>query len=108
MITDPKISCMASRLVGAGHRLDFAPHRRVIVGQSMGEYSSASSSVTKGFRVPAGRVYAAVESPRRAGRPRGQRHAPFPVHLPLVPADLQCTWPKSGLLSQREIAEPCT
>ena len=60
-----------SGLDGMGNSLDHIAH---IMGQSMESLIHHFKLVTEGFRVPAGQVYAAVESPRgELGLPRGQR-----------------------------------
>ncbi len=64
MVEDKKIAWPAQLALGAdglGNSLD---HIREIMGTSMESLIHHFKLVTEGFRVPAGQVYAAVESPR--------------------------------------------
>ena len=64
MVADKKIAWPAQLALGAdglGNSLD---HIREIMGTSMESLIHHFKLVTEGFRVPAGQVYAAVESPR--------------------------------------------
>ncbi|MFM9151000.1 MAG: NADH-quinone oxidoreductase subunit D [Candidatus Planktophila sp.] len=64
MVADKKIAWPAQLALGAdglGNSLD---HIREIMGSSMEALIHHFKLVTEGFRVPAGQVYAAVESPR--------------------------------------------
>jgi NADH-quinone oxidoreductase subunit D len=64
MVADKKIAWPAQLALGGdglGNSLD---HIRHIMGQSMEALIHHFKLVTEGFRVPAGQVYAAVESPR--------------------------------------------
>ncbi len=64
MVADKKIAWPAQLALGAdglGNSLD---HIREIMGSSMESLIHHFKLVTEGFRVPAGQVYAAVESPR--------------------------------------------
>jgi NADH-quinone oxidoreductase subunit D len=64
MVADKKIAWPAQLALGGdglGNSLD---HIREIMGQSMEALIIHFKLVTEGFRVPAGQVYTAVESPR--------------------------------------------
>ena len=64
MIDDPKIQWPSQLALGGdglGNSLD---HIRQIMGTSMEALIHHFKLVTEGFRVPAGQVYTAVESPR--------------------------------------------
>ena len=64
MVADKKIAWPSQLSVGSdgiGNSLD---HIREIMGTSMESLIHHFKLVTEGFRVPAGQVYAAVESPR--------------------------------------------
>jgi NADH-quinone oxidoreductase subunit D len=64
MVADKKIAWPAQLALGAdglGNSLD---HIREIMGTSMESLIHHFKLVTEGFRVPAGQVYAAIESPR--------------------------------------------
>jgi NADH-quinone oxidoreductase subunit D len=64
MVADKKIAWPAQLALGAdglGNSLD---HIRTIMGTSMEALIHHFKLVTEGFRVPAGQVYAAIESPR--------------------------------------------
>ncbi len=64
MVADPKIGWPAQLAVGADGLGNSADHIAHIMGQSMEALIHHFKLVTEGFRVPAGQVYAAVESPR--------------------------------------------
>jgi NADH-quinone oxidoreductase subunit D len=64
MIDDPKIGWPAQLAVGADGLGNSADHIAHIMGQSMEALIHHFKLVTEGFRVPAGQVYTAVESPR--------------------------------------------
>jgi NADH-quinone oxidoreductase subunit D len=64
MIADPKIGWPAQLAVGADGLGNSPAHIARIMGQSMEALIHHFKLVTEGFRVPAGQVYAAVESPR--------------------------------------------
>jgi NADH-quinone oxidoreductase subunit D len=64
MIADPKIGWPAQLAVGADGLGNSPAHIAKIMGQSMEALIHHFKLVTEGFRVPAGQVYAAVESPR--------------------------------------------
>src|SRR5262249_6750331 len=64
MITDAKIGWPAQLAVGADGLGNSPAHIAKIMGQSMEALIHHFKLVTEGFRVPAGQVYAAVESPR--------------------------------------------
>ena len=64
MVADKKIAWPAQLALGGdglGNSLD---HIRTIMGQSMEALIHHFKLVTEGFRVPAGQVYSAIESPR--------------------------------------------
>jgi NADH-quinone oxidoreductase subunit D len=64
MVADKKIAWPAQLALGGdglGNSLD---HIRNIMGQSMEALIHHFKLVTEGFRVPAGQVYSAIESPR--------------------------------------------
>ena len=84
MIADPKIGWPARLAVGPDGLGNSADHIAHIMGQSMEALIHHFKLVTEGFRVPAGQVYTAVESPRgelgcHAVSDGGTR--PFRVHL---------------------------
>jgi NADH-quinone oxidoreductase subunit D len=64
MIADPKIGWPARLAVGADGLGNSADHIAHIMGESMEALIHHFKLVTEGFRVPAGQVYTAVESPR--------------------------------------------
>jgi NADH-quinone oxidoreductase subunit D len=64
MIGDKKIAWPAQLALGADGMGNSLEHVRQIMGQSMEALIHHFKLVTEGFRVPAGQVYAAVESPR--------------------------------------------
>jgi NADH-quinone oxidoreductase subunit D len=64
MITDAKIGWPAQLAVGADGLGNSPAHIAKIMGQSMEALIHHFKLVTEGFRVPAGQVYASVESPR--------------------------------------------
>jgi NADH-quinone oxidoreductase subunit D len=64
MIDDAKIGWPAQLAVGADGLGNSPAHIAKIMGQSMESLIHHFKLVTEGFRVPAGQVYAAVESPR--------------------------------------------
>ena len=64
MIADAKIGWPAQLAVGADGLGNSPAHIAKIMGQSMEALIHHFKLVTEGFRVPAGQVYAAVESPR--------------------------------------------
>jgi len=84
MITDAKIGWPARLAVGADGLGNSPAHIAKIMGQSMEALIHHFKLVTEGFRVPAGQVYSAVESPRgelgcHVVSDGGTR--PFRVHL---------------------------
>jgi len=84
MISDPKIGWPARLAVGPDGLGNSADHIAHIMGQSMEALIHHFKLVTEGFRVPAGQVYIAVESPRgelgcHAVSDGGTR--PYRVHL---------------------------
>jgi NADH-quinone oxidoreductase subunit D len=84
MITDAKIGWPARLAVGPDGLGNSADHIAHIMGQSMEALIHHFKLVTEGFRVPAGQVYTAVESPRgelgcHAVSDGGTR--PYRVHL---------------------------
>jgi NADH-quinone oxidoreductase subunit D len=84
MIDDAKIGWPARLAVGADGLGNSPAHIARIMGQSMEALIHHFKLVTEGFRVPAGQVYAAVESPRgelgcHAVSDGGTR--PFRVHF---------------------------
>jgi NADH-quinone oxidoreductase subunit D len=84
MISDPKIGWPARLAVGPDGLGNSADHIAHIMGQSMEALIHHFKLVTEGFRVPAGQVYMAVESPRgelgcHAVSDGGTR--PYRVHL---------------------------
>jgi NADH-quinone oxidoreductase subunit D len=84
MIADAKIGWPARLAVGPDGLGNSADHIAHIMGQSMEALIHHFKLVTEGFRVPAGQVYTAVESPRgelgcHAVSDGGTR--PFRVHL---------------------------
>ncbi len=64
MVADKKIAWPAQLSVGADGMGNSLNHIREIMGTSMESLIHHFKLVTEGFRVPAGQVYAAVESPR--------------------------------------------
>jgi NADH-quinone oxidoreductase subunit D len=64
MVDDPKIAWPAKLTVGADGIGNSLEHVRKIMGQSMESLIHHFKLVTEGFRVPAGQVYSAIESPR--------------------------------------------
>jgi NADH-quinone oxidoreductase subunit D len=64
MITDKKIGWPAQLALGADGLGNSPDHIAHIMGQSMEALIHHFKLVTEGFRVPAGQVYAAIESPR--------------------------------------------
>jgi len=84
MIADAKIGWPAQLAVGADGLGNSPAHIAKIMGQSMEALIHHFKLVTEGFRVPAGQVYSAVESPRgelgaHVVSDGGTR--PFRVHL---------------------------
>jgi NADH-quinone oxidoreductase subunit D len=84
MIADAKIGWPAQLAVGADGLGNSTAHIAKIMGQSMEALIHHFKLVTEGFRVPAGQVYSAVESPRgelgaHVVSDGGTR--PFRVHL---------------------------
>jgi NADH-quinone oxidoreductase subunit D len=84
MVADAKIGWPAQLAVGADGLGNSTAHIARIMGQSMEALIHHFKLVTEGFRVPAGQVYAAVESPRgelgcHVVSDGGTR--PFRVHL---------------------------
>src|SRR5256886_13471652 len=96
MISDAKIGWPAQLAVGADGLGNSPAHIARIMGQSMEALIHHFKLVTEGFRVPAGQVYAAVESPRgelgcHVVSDGGTR--PFRVHLRDPPfTNLQSGW----------------
>jgi NADH-quinone oxidoreductase subunit D len=84
MVEDKKIAWPAQLSVGSDGMGNSPDHIRHIMGESMEALIHHFKLVTEGFRVPPGQVYAAVESPGRAGLPRGlrRRHPALPGPLP--------------------------
>ena len=64
MVTDKKIAWPAQLALGKDGMGNSLEHVRQIMGQSMEALIHHFKLVTEGFRVPAGQVYTAVESPR--------------------------------------------
>src|SRR3954468_14991258 len=64
MVGDRKIAWPAQLAIGGDGMGNSLDHIREIMGQSMEALIHHSKRVTEGFRVPAGQVYSAVESPR--------------------------------------------
>jgi NADH-quinone oxidoreductase subunit D len=64
MVADKKIAWPARLAVGVDGMGNSLAHVRKIMGQSMEALIHHFKLVTEGFRVPAGQVYEAVESPR--------------------------------------------
>jgi len=64
MVADKKIAWPAQLSVGADGMGNSLDHIREIMGTSMESLIHHFKIVTEGFRVPAGQVYSAVESPR--------------------------------------------
>jgi NADH-quinone oxidoreductase subunit D len=84
MVADAKIGWPAQLAVGPDGLGNSADHIAHIMGQSMEALIHHFKLVTEGFRVPAGQVYAAIESPRgelgcHAVSDGGTR--PFRVHF---------------------------
>ena len=85
MVADKKIAWPAQLAIGADGLGNSLEHVAKIMGQSMESLIHHFKLVTEGFRVPAGQVYVAIESPAgRAGRARRlrRRHAAVPGALP--------------------------
>ena len=73
MIADAKIGWPAQLALGPDGLGNSPDHIEHIMSQSMEALIHHFKLVTEGFRVPAGQVYAAIESPRgELGLPRGQ------------------------------------
>ena len=64
MVADKKIAWPAQLTIGADGQGNSLDHIRKIMGESMESLIHHFKIVTEGFRVPAGQVYSAVESPR--------------------------------------------
>jgi NADH-quinone oxidoreductase subunit D len=64
MVADKKIAWPSQLSVGSDGMGNSLEHIREIMGTSMESLIHHFKLVTEGFRVPAGQVYAAVESPR--------------------------------------------
>ncbi|CAB4873527.1 unannotated protein [freshwater metagenome] len=64
MVADKKIAWPAQLAIGADGMGNSLSHIREIMGTSMESLIHHFKLVTEGFRVPAGQVYSAVESPR--------------------------------------------
>jgi NADH-quinone oxidoreductase subunit D len=64
MVADKKIAWPAQLAVGVDGMGNSLAHVRKIMGQSMEALIHHFKLVTEGFRVPAGQVYTAIESPR--------------------------------------------
>ena len=64
MVADKKIAWPAQLAIGADGMGNSLNHIREIMGTSMESLIHHFKLVTEGFRVPAGQVYSAVESPR--------------------------------------------
>ena len=64
MVADKKIAWPAQLAIGADGMGNSLGHIREIMGTSMESLIHHFKLVTEGFRVPAGQVYSAVESPR--------------------------------------------
>ena len=64
MVEDAKIAWPAQLTIGADGMGNSLEHVRKIMGQSMESLIHHFKLVTEGFKVPAGQVYTAVESPR--------------------------------------------
>ncbi|MFM8841377.1 MAG: NADH-quinone oxidoreductase subunit D [Actinomycetota bacterium] len=64
MVTDKKIAWPAQLALGGDGLGNSLEHIRTIMGESMEALIHHFKLVTEGFRVPAGQVYTAVESPR--------------------------------------------
>jgi NADH-quinone oxidoreductase subunit D len=84
MVADKKIAWPSQLAIGSDGMGNSLDHIRHIMGESMEALIHHFKLVTEGFRVPAGQVYAAVESPRgelgvHAVSDGGTR--PFRVHV---------------------------
>jgi len=84
MVQDAKIGWPAQLSIGADGMGNSLEYIRKIMGQSMESLIHHFKLVTEGFEVPAGQVYAAIESPRgelgvHVVSDGGTR--PFRVHL---------------------------
>jgi len=64
MIEDKKIAWPAQLAIGSDGMGNSLEHIRTIMGESMEALIHHFKLVTEGFRVPAGQVYTAIESPR--------------------------------------------
>jgi NADH-quinone oxidoreductase subunit D len=64
MVADKKIAWPAQLAIGADGMGNSLSHIREIMGTSMESLIHHFKLVTEGFRVPAGQVYSAIESPR--------------------------------------------
>ena len=64
MVADKKIAWPAQLSIGADGMGNSLNHIREIMGTSMESLIHHFKLVTEGFRVPAGQVYSAIESPR--------------------------------------------
>jgi len=64
MVADKKIAWPAQLSVGSDGLGNSLEHVRKIMGQSMESLIHHFKLVTEGFKVPAGQVYSAIESPR--------------------------------------------
>ncbi len=64
MVDDPKLGWPAQLTVGNDFQGNSYEHVKKIMGQSMEALIHHFKTVTEGFRVPAGQVYVAIESPK--------------------------------------------
>ncbi|MDR0960354.1 MAG: NADH-quinone oxidoreductase subunit D [Propionibacteriaceae bacterium] len=64
MVDDPKIAWPAQLVVGPDGQGNSFAHVKHIMGESMEGLIHHFKTVTEGFRVPAGQVYQAIESPK--------------------------------------------
>jgi NADH-quinone oxidoreductase subunit D len=64
MVADKKVAWPAQLSLGSDGLGNSLEHVRKIMGQSMESLIHHFKLVTEGFKVPAGQVYTAVESPR--------------------------------------------
>jgi len=64
MVEDPKIKWPAQLSLGPDGQGNSNEHIKHIMGESMEALIHHFKTVTEGFRVPAGQVYQAIESPK--------------------------------------------
>jgi len=64
MVEDPRLSWPGHLTIGPDGQGNSFPHVKQVMGQSMEALIQHFKTVTEGFHVPAGQVYAAIENPK--------------------------------------------